>query len=44
VLHWNAKMETLFIGLDSGEVHILRVPKEHNFMRYEEVRHLTELS
>jgi hypothetical protein len=36
-LHWNAEMETLFVGLDSGAIHQLFIPKEYNYMRYQEV-------
>ena len=38
VLHWCADMETLFVGLDSGEIYQLFIPKEFNHMRYQEVR------
>ena len=36
-LHWCADMETLFVGLDSGAVHQLFIPREYNHMRYQEV-------
>jgi hypothetical protein len=37
VLYWCAEMETLFVGLDSGAIHSFTIPKEHNYMRYQEV-------
>lgn len=37
VLHWCSDNETLYVGLDSGAVHQLVVPKEFNYMRYQEV-------
>ena len=37
VLHWCADMETLFVGLDNGAIHQLFIPKEYNYMRYQEV-------
>jgi len=37
ILNWNAEMETLLIGLDSGKVIGLKIPSKHHYMRYEEV-------
>ena len=33
-------METLFVGLDSGRIHSFFIPKEFNYMRYQEVGYL----
>ena len=37
VLHWCGDKETLFVGLDNGEIYQLFIPKEFNHMRYQEV-------
>ena len=37
VLCWCADMETLFVGLDNGGIQQLFIPKEYNYMRYQEV-------
>ena len=37
VLYWCADMETLFVGLDNGRIHSFKIPKEYNYMRYQEV-------
>lgn len=37
VLHWCAEMETLFVGLDNGSIFQFFIPKEYNYMRYQEV-------
>lgn len=37
VLHWCPDMETLFVGLDNGSIFQFFIPKEYNYMRYQEV-------
>mmetsp|Transcript_6195 Transcript_6195/g.5573 ORF Transcript_6195/g.5573 Transcript_6195/m.5573 type:complete len:128 (+) Transcript_6195:397-780(+) len=34
VLCWSQEIETLYVGLDSGKVHIYKVPKEYNYLRF----------
>eukprot|EP00349_Pseudokeronopsis_sp_Brazil_P009175 CAMPEP_0202961928 /NCGR_PEP_ID=MMETSP1396-20130829/6027_1 /ASSEMBLY_ACC=CAM_ASM_000872 /TAXON_ID= /ORGANISM="Pseudokeronopsis sp., Strain Brazil" /LENGTH=316 /DNA_ID=CAMNT_0049682157 /DNA_START=155 /DNA_END=1105 /DNA_ORIENTATION=- len=36
VLEWCREQETLFVGLDSGKVHIYKVPSKVNYMTYDE--------
>ena len=36
-MHWDTESETLFMGLDNGEIHMYRVPKETKYRKYEKV-------
>jgi hypothetical protein len=36
-LFWNEEMEQLYVGLDNGRIHSFKIPKEYNYMRYQEV-------
>jgi hypothetical protein len=37
-LMWHDLSNQLFVGLDSGKIQALKIPRELNFMQYDEVR------
>jgi len=36
-MHWDDESEQLFMGLDNGEVHIYKIPREKKMCKFEKV-------